>query len=210
MHNPKYLAFAIITLLFFSGKVAFAQLNAARELAYCAEQVKKTLKVIPQQGNNIPRSIVPGSSKWKFVGYKDWCSGFWPGILWYSYEATRSNVFLSKAKAFSSELIPLSQQPAFDHDLGFQIFNSYGNGYRLTKNPEYKKIILKTADTLATLFNPKVGTILSWPREVAGMQWPQHNTIIDNMINLEMLFWAAKNGEGKDYMILLFLTPTLL
>jgi len=197
MHNPKYLAFAIITLLFFSGKVAFAQLNAARELAYCTKQAKKTLKVIPQQGNNIPRSIVPGSSKWKFVGYKDWCSGFWPGILWYSYEATRSNVFLSKAKAFSSELMPLSQQPAFDHDLGFQIFNSYGNGYRLIKNPEYKKIILKTADTLATLFNPKVGTILSWPREVPGMQWPQHNTIIDNMINLEMLFWAAKNGGGK-------------
>ena len=41
-----------------------------------------------------------------------------------------------------------------------------GNGYRLTKNPAYKQVILDTADTLATLFNPIVGTILSWPREV--------------------------------------------
>jgi unsaturated chondroitin disaccharide hydrolase len=77
--------------------------------------------------------------------------------------------------------------------LGFQIFNSFGNGYRLTKNPEYKEIILKTADTLATLFNPKAGTILSWPHNKMG----GHNTIIDNMMNLELLFWASKNGGNK-------------
>ena len=59
-------------------------------------------------------------------------------------------------------------------------------------------MILDTADTLATLFNPIVGTILSWPREVEPRNWP-HNTIMDNMINLEMLFWAAKNG-GNPYL----------
>jgi unsaturated chondroitin disaccharide hydrolase len=68
---------------------------------------------------------------------------------------------------------------------------------RLTGNPEYKKILLATADTLATLCNPKVGTILSWPRSVPNMEWPQHNTIMDNMINLELLFWASKNGGSK-------------
>ena len=98
---------------------------------------------------------------------------------------------------YSRYLTPLSVSPALDHDLGFQVFNSFGNGYRLTGNPEYKEIILKTADTLATLFNPNVGTILSWPRDVPNMEWPQHNTIMDNMINLELLFWASKNGGDK-------------
>ena len=61
----------------------------------------------------------------------------------------------------------------------------------MTKDPAYKKVILDTADSLATLFNPVVGTMLSWPREVEPRNWP-HNTIMDIMINLEMLFWAAK------------------
>jgi len=91
----------------------------------------------------------------------------------------------------------LSQIPAYDHDLGFLIFCSYGNGYRLTHNPEYKQVILDTADSLATLFRPRVGTILSWPRNIE--MFGGHNTIMDNMINLEMLFWAAKNG-GNPYL----------
>jgi unsaturated chondroitin disaccharide hydrolase len=55
---------------------------------------------------------------------------------------------------------------------------------------------LDTADTLATLYNPKIGTILSWPRQIEQNNWP-HNSIIDNMINLELLFWASKNGGEK-------------
>lgn len=177
--------------------VANAQLNASKAIDYCEIQADKTLKLIPADSINIPRSIAHGKKDWKFVDFKDWCSGFWPGILWYAYEGTRDVKFKMQADKFSRELIPLSMMKAFDHDLGFQIFNSFGNGYRLTKNPEYKKIILASADTLATLFNPKVGTILSWPRPVPNMDWPQHNTIIDNMINLEMLFWASKNGGRK-------------
>jgi unsaturated chondroitin disaccharide hydrolase len=79
------------------------------------------------------------------------------------------------------------------------MYNSFGNGYRLTKNDAYKKTLLRAADTLATLFNPKVGTILSWPRAVPGVDWPlRHNTIMDNMINLELLFWASKNGGSHN------------
>ncbi len=84
------------------------------------------------------------------------------------------------------------EQPVFDHDLGFLIFCSYGKGYAATGNPEYKKVILAAADSLATLFNPNVGTILAWPRHIKD--FGGHNTIMDTMMNLEMLFWAAKNG----------------
>lgn len=166
------------------------------QLAYCVEQSSKALKLIQADGE-IPRNIAPNSKDWKYVDYNDWTSGFWPGELWYVYEFTNKNDWLQSANKFTEYLKPLSVTPALDHDLGFQVFNSYGNGYRLTKNPEYKDVILKAADTLATLFNPNVGTILSWPREVPNMEWPQHNTIMDNMINLELLFWASKNGGDK-------------
>lgn len=181
----------------FISITGYAQVNPVKSIQYCAVQAKETLLLIPADSLNIPRSINQDQKTWRFVNYHDWCSGFWPGILWYAYEGTHDPKFKTAADQFSRELTPLSMQKAFDHDLGFQIFSSFGNGYRLTKNPQYKKIILATADTLATLFNPKVGTILSWPRAVPDMEWPQHNTIIDNMINLEMLFWASKNGGSK-------------
>ena len=62
-------------------------------------------------------------------------------------------------------------------------------GYEQTKSETYKKVILDAADTLATLFNPKAGTMLSWPRHVNDYQG--HNTIMDNMMNLELLFWDS-------------------
>lgn len=186
----------LIFALFLIGNVGYSQNNDSftikEQLDYCAEQASKTLTVIPDDGTS-PRTVPSGSKDWKFVNYKDWTSGFWPGELWYLYEATGDKKWEKEADKFSQFLKPLSVSKANDHDLGFQIFNSFGNGYRLTKNKEYKAIILKTADTLATLFNPKVGTILSWPHNKYG----GHNTIIDNMMNLELLFWASKNGGDK-------------
>ncbi len=113
-----------------------------------------------------------------------------------AYEYTKDTVWKNRAVAFSKELIPLSQNPASDHDLGFQLFCSLGNGGRLAGDTAYTKILLAGADTLATLFNPTTGTILSWPGKVKKEGWP-HNTIIDNMMNLELLCWASKHGGGK-------------
>lgn len=187
---------SLILTLFLLGNISYAQkdtsFNIKKQFEYCANQASQTLKVIPNDGTS-PRTVPNGSKEWKFVDYKDWTSGFWPGELWYLYEATGDKKWEKEADKFSQFLKPLSVSKASDHDLGFQIFNSFGNGYRLTKNPAYKDIILKTADTLATLFNPKVGTIQSWPHNKMG----GHNTIIDNMMNLELLFWASKNGGNK-------------
>ncbi len=147
----------------------------------------------------MPRNILTDEAQWNLrkASKEEWCAGFWPGVLWYDYEATGDERIKAEAGKFTSSLEFLSRTPAYDHDLGFLIFCSYGNGYRLTKNPAYKQVILDTADSLATLFNPRVGTILSWPRNVE--MYGGHNTIMDNMINLEMLFWAAKN-DGNPYL----------
>ena len=167
-------------------------------LDYCNSQVLKTLSEI---GKNtmLPRNIMDSLSQWRLVRAHigEWTACFFPGVLWYNYENTKCESMLDYAIHYSHLLEPLTQAPAYDHDLGFQLFCSYGNAYRLTGNEKYKKIILNAADTLATLFNPLVGTMLSWPREVHRRGWP-HNTIVDNMINLEMLFWAAKNGGRQE------------
>lgn len=171
-------------------------------LDYCAAQTE--LSLISLKGDSavdytmMPRNILKNESVWncRKAAKEEWTAGFWPGVLWYNYEYTKDERIRIEAEKYTNSLGFLSETPAYDHDLGFLVFCSYGNGYRLTGNPAYKQIILNAADTLATLFNPKVGTILSWPREVDSRSWP-HNTIIDNMINLEMLFWAAKNGENK-------------
>jgi unsaturated chondroitin disaccharide hydrolase len=166
-------------------------------LDYCIAQLSKTIGTL-HDPTHIPRSIANGSTAWRFTGYRDWTSGFWPGILWYAYEHTHDTTWKKQAALYSAALFPLADTAAIDHDLGFQVFTSIGNGYRLTHDSIYRSILLRTADTLSKLFNPKVGAILSWPRAVPGVDWPlRHNTIMDNMINLELLFWASKNGGDK-------------
>jgi len=172
------------------------EFNVNESLKYCNNQVERSLKEL-KADTLLPRNIADTATTWKLVDYKDWTSGFWPGILWYDYEFTKDEKVKEKAIKYTELLKPLSEHPAYDHDLGFQVFCSYGNAYRLTKNDEYRKLIVRTADTLATLFNPQVGTILSWPRMITEKGWP-HNTIMDNMINLEMLFWASKHGGGQN------------
>ncbi|MCU7552713.1 glycoside hydrolase family 88 protein, partial [Chitinophagaceae bacterium LB-8] len=197
MINKVFIGAAISIAAIIAGCAATSNIDEDNNLDYTVQQVSKTAATLKDY-NNIPRSIAHGKTDWRFVSYRDWTSGFWPGILWYAYEYTQEEQWKAKADSFSRALFPLVDSSAIDHDLGFQVFCSIGNGYRLTGNPEYKNILLRAADTLSKLYNPKVGTILSWPRQVPGADYPlRHNTIMDNMINLELLFWASKNGGGK-------------
>lgn len=196
------LGFTLLGLFACTNKPVRETMDVDKALNYCAKQVNRTLNELKGDSGidytMMPRNIMDSLTTWHLrkAAKEEWTAGFWPGILWYDYEYTKDPRIKQEAEKFTESLGFLSRIPAFDHDLGFLVFCSYGNGYRLTGNPEYKQVILATADTLATLFNPTVGTILSWPREVEPRNWP-HNTIMDNMINLEMLFWAAKNGGDK-------------
>lgn len=177
------------------------QVEAA--LDYCHAQVQRTLFELKGEQGSIdytmmPRNIMDSLTTWhcRKVSEKEWCGGFWPGILWYDYEYTQDDRIKEEAEKFTATLKFLSEMPPYDHDLGFLMFCSYGNGYRLTQNEEYKQIILRTANRYLSLFNPKVGAFLSWPRHVGD--YGGHNVIMDNMINLEMLFWASKNGGNPN------------
>lgn len=167
-------------------------------LKYCVEKTKVSMASLCET-DSLPRNILSNQKEWNKVCIHDWTSGFWPGVLWYAYETSGDTAILKNAEKFTELLEGVLSVPVENHDLGFMMYNSFGKGYLHTKNEDYKRNLLKAADSLATLFNPKVGTILSWPAMRDEMNWP-HNTIIDNMMNLELLFWASKNGgEEKLY-----------
>lgn len=170
---------------------------------YCVRQALRGLHDLKgEQGYDYtrePRNIEGSDTAWscrKAVA-AEWCSGFWPGILWMASEACNDKAQREEvrraARGYTESLGYLAGRPVLDHDLGFIIYCSYGNGYRLTGSNSYRGVILESAKQLSSLFNPTVGTLLSWPIQVKRRNWP-HNTIMDNMMNLEMLFWASKNG----------------
>ena len=168
------------------------------EIAYCRSQAMRTLVSIPSL-DKIPNSMDLDSIKWRYTQAGSWTCGFWPGILWYLYEDTKDNMWREAAGKVTDMIAPLAYRKAKSHDSGFIMMCSLGNGYRLTGKPEYKEGLLHAADSLAMLYNPVVGTILSWPGMVKKENWP-HNTIIDNMMNLEFLFFLAKTTGEKRLM----------
>ena len=203
----KNTAILLISLMFAScastsstAREEVAEFDLDEAIEYCDAQVHRSLRNLCSDSTDysmIPRNIQGNDTTWacRKATPDEWCSGFWPGVLWYDYELTGDTLVRDEALRYTRELGYLSERPIFDHDLGFLMICSYGNGYRLTADSGYKKVLLASADSLATLFNPNVGTILSWPRNVE--MFGGHNTIMDNMINLEMLFWASKNGGDK-------------
>ena len=144
-----------------------------------------------------PRSISPGGEL-LLVPSEDWTSGFFPGVLWFLYELTGEQKWEDQARVFTSN-IENEKLNGGTHDMGFKIFCSYGTGYRLTNDPKYKEVIIQAAKTLSTRFNPKVGCIKSWDHTNDKWGYP---VIIDNMMNLELLFAASKlTGDSSFYKI---------
>jgi len=193
MINIKIVVVSFFMLFIFLSCSSEKKINTQNLLNTCVEKTVNTMNTL-EFPDKYPRYIDGGEKIWKTVGVRDWTSGFWPGTLWYAYEYSGNEDIKKQAERFTNPLKIIAQTSAENHDIGFIMYSSFGNGYRLTGNEEYKNILLRAADTLATLYNPKVGTLLSWPKKLKEYG---HNTIIDNMMNLELLYWAAKNGGDK-------------
>jgi hypothetical protein len=172
-----------------------AQFNVDQQLAYCSAQVDRALAALrPYDFTQMPRNILAGQTVWNLrpATPQEWCTGFWPGILWMAQDYNHSEAVMKAATGYTDAVIPLLRQPVYDHDLGFIATGTFLKAYASTQEARYKQLALQAADSLATLFNEHVGTLLSWPRHVAD--YGGHNTIMDNMMNLEFLYWAAANG----------------
>ncbi len=154
----------------------------------------KTLVELPS-----PRNIEPDGSV-RLVDPADWCSGFFPGELWYMYEYTGDNFWKQQAEIYTDAL-ESQQTNRSTHDIGFMMYCSYGNGERLAPNDHYKEVLLESARSLASRFNPTTGCIRSWDNWGPDFLW-QYPVIIDNMMNLELLFWATRvSGDSTFYKI---------
>lgn len=160
-------------------------------MRYAVEKLKASVQSV-RDPLKLPISARP-DSVWKTGGMYDWRSGFFPGCLWYAYEFSRDDSLKAAAIRWTEGLEPVKNYTG-NHDVGFMMFTSYGNGYRLTGNPAYKDVLLTSARSLSTRFNPTVGCIMSWN---PNSRW-KFPVIVDNMMNLELLFWAARNGGGED------------
>jgi hypothetical protein len=159
-----------------------------RSLPYY-ERMAQSLIDRPDQ---LPRTIDPEGNLLTTTS-GGWVSGFVPGTLWYLYQYTNRPDLLEAARNYTAR-IEKEQYNTGTHDLGFMLYCSFGNGLRLTGDTAYRRILLRGAESLAGRFNPVVGCICSWnPNE----KW-QFPVIIDNMMNLELLFWASKaSGDPK-------------
>ncbi|QNK63983.1 glycoside hydrolase family 88 protein [Pedobacter sp. PAMC26386] len=143
-----------------------------------------------------PRTLENGQLK-SVIG-RDWTSGFFSGMLWYLYDLTKDPKWLDPARKFTQKLAP-QQYNTGTHDLGFIIYCSFGNGYRLTGDTSYRSVIIQAAKSLSKRFNPVAGVIRSWDHNADKWQFP---VIIDNMMNLELLFEATKlTGDSSFYKI---------
>lgn len=155
------------------------------------QQLSAQLKTVPEP-TDYPRTIGK-DGKLKTTPKTDWTEGFYPGCLWYIYENNRGEAWKEAAVKWTEALEPLKKLTNH-HDIGFLMYCSFGNAYRLIGDERYKDILVESARSLCTRFNEKTGCIESWNYRKAwnGKDEWFFPVIIDNMMNLELLYFATK------------------
>ncbi len=163
----------------------------SESLAFAAEQYTRMLAQLANAAS-YPRTW--NGHKLVVARAADWTSGFFPGSLWHLFDAAGARRWRDAATAFTAGIEGMKENRR-THDVGFMLHCSFGNGFRLTGNAHYRDVLLAGARSLVSRFNPTVGCIKSWDTRV---EWP-FPVIIDNMMNLELLLWAAKESGDAQY-----------
>ena len=185
---------AIVVLTFFFDTLgAQNRINADATLNSIEKQLRYRLETFTDT-NTFPRSVKDNAKI--SVPSRDWTSGFYPGILWLMYESTKDEMWARAARKWT-ESLEKEQYNTGPHDLGFMLYCSYGNGLRLAPSRAYEEVLMQGARSLSTRFRKTTGTVKSWDH--GAWEFP---VIIDNMMNLELLFWATRtSGDSTFYNI---------
>jgi hypothetical protein len=159
-----------------------------------AAQYKVLAKKLP--ANKFPKTYFPTTDKYEWSNSDWWCSGFYPGTLLYLYQQTKDSSLYNEALR-TLEVLKKEQFNTTTHDLGFMMYCSFGNANLINPSSNYKEILLNSAKSLSTRFSPAVGCIKSWDGKPN-----EYLVIIDNMMNLKLLFWATQvSGDSSFYKI---------
>ncbi|WP_319481356.1 glycoside hydrolase family 88 protein [uncultured Draconibacterium sp.] len=193
----KYLITICICIILFGCNNQYSG-NINDVVKYSEKQLEFALKKIEPLQHEVkifPRTLE--NEKIKLVSSKDWTSGFFGGNLWMMYELTGKNEWKKCALEYT---LPLEKEQwnANDHDIGFKMYCSFGHAIKNVDNPEYREILIQSAKTLSTRYNPVVGCIRSWNSNPKTAHW-KYPVIIDNMMNLELLMWAAKETGNESF-----------
>jgi unsaturated chondroitin disaccharide hydrolase len=156
------------------------------DFAFAAERLARTADAL--SATAYPHQTTSGGS-WSTTSASGWTSGFLPGALWLMYDRTRDAVWKARAERFQRG-IEGQKTNTNDHDMWFRVGIPFSNGHRLTRDDAYRKVMVTAAGSLASRYSARVGMIRSWNHP------DDFRVIVDNMLNLEVLFWAARNG-GK-------------
>ena len=183
-------------LLFVMAQIGFAQTASIKNkmealiqdnFAFAAKQYQYLKANTPD--SVMPRSYVSATNTSVTSDTKWWCSGFYPGTLWYLYAYTKDENIRKEAE---KRLGILEKEKYYtgNHDLGFMIYCSFGTAYKYTNNPAYKDVVTIAAKSLSTRYRPQIKSIQSWnSRDI--LKCP---VIIDNMMNLELLHWVSDHS----------------
>lgn len=169
---------------------------AIKQLDFAAKEADKARK---NENNAKKRRVIPRSmnkdGSLAMVGSHDWCSGFFSGSLWQIYEYTNDEAWRQLAISWTWPIEDAKWHKG-THDLGFMMNNSFGKAYDFTGEKSYKDVVLQSAKTLITRYNPTIKSIRSWDHNRDKWKFP---VIIDNMMNLEMLFRATQLTGDSTY-----------
>jgi len=160
-------------------------------LSTAVYQYEYMMKSLPK--GKYPKTYYADKNKFETSDSWWWCSGFYPGSLLYLNEEFHKSILEKEADRVLEDL-KKEQFNKTTHDLGFMMYCSFGNAERIKPKEEYREILMNSAKSLTTRFNDTVGCIKSWDTNN-----DDYLVIIDNMMNLELLFWATKNSKDSTY-----------
>lgn len=193
--------FSLLSFLFFHCTILFSQSSEniflKENFDFATRQTRLLLKSANHSKPVMPHSSAKDGTLINTSIY-GWTSGFFPGLLWYLSEYNGDKALQDSALVWTNKMKPVSTFTD-NHDIGFMMYCSYGNAYRILKNEEYKKLLVESAKSLMTRYNPSLGVIKSWNswRSWDGDERFNFPVIIDNMMNLELLFFASKASGDK-------------
>lgn len=119
--------------------------------------VKQNNKAIKNRDLIFPKTINT-QGEVIYVGKEDWTSGYYPGILWLMYEITGEKKWEREAIKYTENL-KSEQYNVKAEELGVKMMCSFGNGYRSSRNPVYKEVLINSAKTIMSEFDENSGQI---------------------------------------------------
>mgnify|MGYP000915918207 CR=1 FL=1 len=167
----------------------------------CREAMGFAVKQIRSNLNEFTDSFKKAFSEngfYKPTPNVNWTTGFWTGQIWLAYEACGAKELKDAGKIqIKSFMDRIDRKIEVDHhDMGFLYSPSCVAGYKLTGDETGKKAAIMAADQLISRFQPVGEFIQAWgPMN----QRSNYRFIIDCLLNLPLLYWAAEETGDQKY-----------